>query len=385
MTVIAFPAAAALQIAGWSLAQQRFDITEQSASTGHTASRLGAPPRWRLTMRSVPALLAAEAARWKATALQLRGRIHHLAAWDITLPAPRGSARGTLVTSGTTALGASSVVINGATHKNLYLAAQAFDNAAWSKVGGAVTANAVAAPDGTSTADTLVEDGAAGGHYLTQAIPFTSGLAYTLSCHFKVGAGTRYANLVLPSAAFGSNKGIVVNVATGAIVTNAGSVTAVVTDAGGGWWRAECTATATATVSGSPQLRMTSTTSFASSYTGDSTSSLHFWGAQCEQASASTAYAGFATLLAGDWLQIGTGVGSHYCMVLADVSASDAGVLTVSIEPPTRASIANGTAVAWDKPVAHYKLVPDSIGWDGVPGSSDVGGFAFDLLEDWSA
>jgi len=57
----------------------------------------------------------------------------------------------------------------------------------------------------------------------------------------------------------------------------------------------------------------------------------------------------------------------------------------VSIEPPLRQAIGSGAAVTWDKPVAHYKLTGDSQAWQGVPGSSDVGGFAFDLLEDWRA
>ena len=84
-------------------------------------------------------------------------------------------------------------------------------------------------------------------------------------------------------------------------------------------------------------------------------------------------------------LQVGTGVGSHYCMVTEDASATDGGAITVAIEPPTRKSFSSGAVVAWKKPRGHFKQRPDSVSWSGVAGGTGSGGFAFDLMEDWTA
>jgi hypothetical protein len=89
------------------------------------------------------------------------------------------------------------------------------------------------------------------------------------------------------------------------------------------------------------------------------------------------------TLLAGDWLQIGDGLGSHYAMVTAPATADGAGAVTVSFEPPVRASIVGGTALAWDKPLAYYRLQADASAWTYGPGLV-VSGMALDLLEVWS-
>lgn len=58
-----------------------------------------------------------------------------------------------------------------------------------------------------------------------------------------------------------------------------------------------------------------------------------------------------ATLKAGDML----GVGSQLVMASADATASGT-ALTVTIEPPLRASVSSGTAVVWDKPTAMFVL-----------------------------
>ena len=91
------------------------------------------------------------------------------------------------------------------------------------------------------------------------------------------------------------------------------------------------------------------------------------------------------TLLTGDWLQIGSGTGGQLVKVMADATAN-AATITVTIEPPIRpaAGFAGGTAVTWDKPLGHYKLASQAPIWNYDPGSLSVGGFAIDLLEQWT-
>lgn len=92
------------------------------------------------------------------------------------------------------------------------------------------------------------------------------------------------------------------------------------------------------------------------------------------------------TILRGDWLQIGTGLGSHYCMAASDGTANGSGVITgLAIEPPTRQSISSGTSVVWDKPVAHYRMTNSTNSWSRVPGTVDLmSGFGADLLESFT-
>lgn len=92
------------------------------------------------------------------------------------------------------------------------------------------------------------------------------------------------------------------------------------------------------------------------------------------------------TILKGDWLQIGTGVGSHYCMATSDATANGSGVITnLQIEPPTRISYASGTSVTWDKPLAHYKMTSGSNVWSYVAGTVDLmNGFGAEFLESFT-
>lgn len=90
------------------------------------------------------------------------------------------------------------------------------------------------------------------------------------------------------------------------------------------------------------------------------------------------------TLKANDWLQIGTGLTSQLINITADATANGSGVIAITFEPPLRTSFSNGTAVTWDHPVAHYKMVNEAPMFEYDPGYLLKGGIALDLLEQWS-
>lgn len=93
-----------------------------------------------------------------------------------------------------------------------------------------------------------------------------------------------------------------------------------------------------------------------------------------------------ATLLAGDLLQVGTGLGtSQVVMVIADATANGSGVIALTTEPPLRTSMASATAVAWSRPSAYFKLQNASTAWAYEPGGGVpfTTGIALDLLEHW--
>jgi hypothetical protein len=88
------------------------------------------------------------------------------------------------------------------------------------------------------------------------------------------------------------------------------------------------------------------------------------------------------TLLAGDKLQLGTGLGTSQLVVVANATANGSGVATVTVEPALRIAFSGGAAVAWDKPSAYFKLQNSSATWQYTRAESHrQGGLSADFLE----
>lgn len=91
-----------------------------------------------------------------------------------------------------------------------------------------------------------------------------------------------------------------------------------------------------------------------------------------------------ATLLAGDWLQIATGLGSsQLVMNTLDAVADGAGNIAINFEPPLRLAYAAATAVRWDKALAYYRAQADAVSWRYAGRGLLATGMAMDLLEAW--
>jgi hypothetical protein len=165
---------------------------------------------------------------------------------------------------------------------NLVLRSEEFDNASWSKTGSSVTANTTTAPDGTSTADKLVEDTSTGGHLVLQSV---AGLAdsttFTASIFCKADE-RHWAALTLIDKAGALNR-VWFNVSTGTQGTTNGTVSAFSAILfANGWYRLSVSVS-TATGAGIPQVRLSiGSADNTASYTGDGTSGLFLWGAQLE-------------------------------------------------------------------------------------------------------
>jgi len=157
----------------------------------------------------------------------------------------------TRTTSGTYT-NSSGLIANTPASVNLLTYTQEFDNAAWVKTAGGVAVNTTAAPDGTTTADTVLSTAAASGAArLTQSPAITGGTSYTISSYFKAN-GTDYAFLSLRTS--GANwAGAEFNLATGvfnrsAVSGNVAYVGSNVTAVGNGWYRCSVTVTPTDSV-----------------------------------------------------------------------------------------------------------------------------------------
>lgn len=87
------------------------------------------------------------------------------------------------------------------------------------------------------------------------------------------------------------------------------------------------------------------------------------------------------TLLAGDYLGVGSGLTQQVVMVTADATANGSGVVAVSTEPALRNSFASGAGVTWYRPCALFRRKDSTSQWDYAPGT--VSGMSLDLIEDW--
>lgn len=161
---------------------------------------------------------------------------------------------------------------------------QEFDNAGWSKTRASITPNTAVAPDGTMTADALIEDStAAQTHAMTMASftgPAAIGDAITVSIYIK-SAGRTGIRINLPTAIVSTSTSCSFDLTTGG-VTNAGSVLySDMIPLPNGWWRCSMTAVATA-AAGIGNFIFYLMNGSTNSYDGDSVSGLYIWGAQIE-------------------------------------------------------------------------------------------------------
>ncbi len=385
MSVITPSDTALAYVAQLTMGQQRFDIAEASDVTGATAIRLGAPPRWTASIRTLDALEPDISGIWRAIVAELEGRINHFALYDLTQPAPRGTARGVLTLSSTAVAGATSLSIAGARGLNVILGGsfEVDSNAdgladGWVRLSAGSTGTLTASLDtdvayivhGTRSQFLRAAALAAGGGNLhgayQAAVPVTHLAGQTVTAAVQV-AGTAGTTLALYVTWQDSGGGSIAGSDIFASVTASGGVQQL---------------------SGSilcPANAATAYVEVRQSNGSGGVAAIYVDALRLVAGSTAPTYPAAPTLLAGDWLQVGTGVGSHLCMVTTDTTLSDAGAGSVPIKSATRKSHASGTAVAWDKPRGHFKLRPDAVSWSGIAGATGSGGFALDLIEDWTA
>lgn len=156
----------------------------------------------------------------------------------------------------------------------------------WSNTRSSESVNATTAPDGTNTADKLVEDNtAANNHFVSQAITYTNAV-HSYSVWLKAGERT-WARLDMFDGT--TTVSVYFNLSTGAVGT-ASSGSGATTQYPNGWWRCMVTSSAAMAAAVGGVRILLAEADNDTTYNGDGTSGIYVWGAQLEVGSFHSSY-----------------------------------------------------------------------------------------------
>ncbi len=173
---------------------------------------------------------------------------------------------------------------------NLLEYSEDFSNGVWVKTNTTVTTNTTTAPNGTSTADSLLETTATGDHRLWERPALISGQDYTFTIYVKQNGRKRFQIKIFDSSSVQASA--LFDVSTGTIVATNG--TSSIENVGNGWYRCSIVATSPTSSTGYTVLDLAtdsySQSTASDSYTGDASKGVYIYGAQLNIGSTAKPY-----------------------------------------------------------------------------------------------
>jgi len=166
---------------------------------------------------------------------------------------------------------------------NLLRWSEDFSNVFWNKVRSSIAVADAVAPDGSFTAQKLIEDTTASAtHYVQRPIAYIVAETYTITCFMKQAG--RIFSYLSPNSVSATSGRVTFNLSNGTFVAEQGASGSIVT-AGNGWY--QCTATFTAVADSSRvDIGPSALSSGQPVYSGDGVSGVYIWGAQLQQGTA---------------------------------------------------------------------------------------------------
>jgi len=289
------------------------------------------------------------------------------------------------------------LVDNGA---NTLLQSDEFDTT-WAATRSSVDDQAGVAPDGASTADSIIEDSSASTtHYVQQNVTIPSAVNdYAFAVTLKSGA-RNFAQLSLIEGTGSESAVAYFDIATGVVGdtgvgTNWANIRASVVALGNGWYYCCIVArkTNSATVL-SARLSISSTAATGGvTYTGNGTSNILAWRATLAQssvptrliattttASTGTSQTGSALhvkglpvsanglLLPNDQFEVITSRGSELKIVTSALNSDAAGLGYLQFEPPLRGAPADNAPIILHQPMGRFIFTGEFPEWSTEPG-----------------
>ena len=164
---------------------------------------------------------------------------------------------------------------------NVFTNSNAIQSMGFGFVGASIQADVTTSPDGTTNADLLKENTANGNHFMFKDFNLSSGQTYTISVFAKKNGVNR--NLRFGDGGVGWSSGFNVSFDLTNGTADSGGV---IESYGNGWYRCSVKGTTSATTSRLIVYNATNQTS----YQGDGSSGVFFYGFQIEQGSYATSY-----------------------------------------------------------------------------------------------
>lgn len=160
--------------------------------------------------------------------------------------------------------------------------------ARWNLTNASVTANADTSPDGTTTADKLIENNLSGVHRVfSHTIGTTAATPYTVSVFAKAAERNLLAIELRAAVSLAT---FTFNLTTGGVTGSATGCTTRMEPLKNGWYRCSVMADSTVTTTGSGMALFYIIETANNSYVGNGTSGLLLWGAQFEEGAFPTSY-----------------------------------------------------------------------------------------------
>lgn len=368
MATITWPTTRAFMGATFSLGLDVSESTYTGFLTNNRQRRSNSADRLRAVLTLPPRRSKAEAGQIEALLMALRSAGDYLSMGMPHRPVPLGAFGGSPTLSASAAAGARSIAVASATATpNLLRSGRTLGASAWQPVRVTIASNTQTAPDGTTTADEVVDsDTGDNAHFLDQSVP---GLAdnsiVTVSAYIRAKVNG-FCRLAFVNKA-GTQVGTAFNAVTGALGDALGSpISRSTTSVGSGWHRVVVTVNVGSGAS-EPEVRFALLESLTDiSFVATGNMGMYLWGVQCEVGSTASTYVGSPTLAAGDWLAVG---GNFMQVAYPGATLDDSGAGTVPLALPLVKAVTNGAAVTWDRPTGLWELDDDGLQLDYSAGN----------------